>query len=38
VKPLSLLVVLLGALAVFFHYLFYGPKRPQPEPPIREEE
>jgi formate dehydrogenase iron-sulfur subunit len=36
-KPLSLLTVCLGMLAVCFHYLFYGPKRTQPEPPTREE-
>jgi formate dehydrogenase iron-sulfur subunit len=31
-KPLGLIIVLLGLLAVFFHYIFAGPKRPQPEP------
>jgi formate dehydrogenase iron-sulfur subunit len=36
-KPLSLLTVLLGMFAVFFHYIFYGPKLSQPEPPTREE-
>src|SRR6195256_2139898 len=35
-KPIGLLLALLGLLAVFFHYIFTGPKRPQPEP--REEE
>jgi formate dehydrogenase iron-sulfur subunit len=36
-KPASLLVVLFGVLAVFFHFIFYGPKRAQPQPPNREE-
>jgi formate dehydrogenase beta subunit len=35
-KPLSLLMVFLGMFAVFFHYIFYGPKRAQPEPPREE--
>ncbi len=35
-KPIGLIIALLGLLAVFFHYIFTGPKRPQPEP--REEE
>src|SRR5712692_924916 len=35
-KPVGLIIALLGLLAVFFHYIFTGPKRPQPEP--REEE
>jgi len=35
-KPIGLVMALLGLLAVFFHYVFTGPKRPQPEP--REEE
>ena len=37
-KPLSLLTVVLGAFAVFFHYIFYGPKRAQPVPPVVKEE
>ncbi len=36
-KPLSLFSVMLGAVGVFFHYVAYGPKRPQPEPPARSE-
>jgi hypothetical protein len=35
-KPIGLLIALLGLLAVIFHYIFTGPKRPQPE--AREEE
>jgi len=31
-KPIGLVIALLGLLAVFFHYIFTGPKRPQPEP------
>jgi formate dehydrogenase beta subunit len=31
-KPIGLIIALLGLLAVFFHYIFTGPKRPQPEP------
>ena len=27
-----------GLLAIFFHYIFTGPKLPQPEPPAREED
>src|SRR6266849_6142466 len=30
-KPIGLVIALLGLLAVFFHYIFTGPKRPQPE-------
>jgi len=30
-KPIGLVMALLGLLAVFFHYIFTGPKRPQPE-------
>ena len=30
-KPIGLAIVLLGLLAVLFHYIFTGPKRPQPE-------
>jgi len=37
-KPIGLAIALLGLLAVFFHYIFIGPKLPQPEPPAREEE
>ena len=36
-KPAALVTVLLGALAVFFHYIFYGPRMAQPEAPTREE-
>lgn len=36
-KPLSLFTVALGALGMAFHYVSYGPKRPQPEPPKKEE-
>jgi formate dehydrogenase beta subunit len=35
-KPIGLAIALLGFLAVLFHYVLIGPKRPQPEP--REEE
>lgn len=35
-KPIGLVLALLGLLAVFFHYVFTGPRRPQPE--TREEE
>ena len=37
-KPIGLVVALLALLGVFFHYIFNGPKLPQPEPPAREEE
>ncbi|HEX5733932.1 MAG TPA: formate dehydrogenase subunit beta [Blastocatellia bacterium] len=37
-KPIGLALALLGLLAVFFHYIFNGPKLPQPEPPAREED
>ena len=37
-KPIGLAMALLGVLGVFFHYIFNGPKLPQPEPPAREEE
>jgi formate dehydrogenase iron-sulfur subunit len=37
-KPIGLAIALLGLLGVFFHYIFNGPKLPQPEPPAREEE
>jgi formate dehydrogenase beta subunit len=37
-KPIGLFITLMGALAMFFHYIFAGPKLPQPEPPAREEE
>src|SRR6266404_1169815 len=30
-KPIGLIIALLGLLAVVFHYIFTGPKRPQPE-------
>jgi hypothetical protein len=26
-------MAILGILAIFFHYIFIGPKLPQPEPP-----
>jgi len=35
-KPAGLFMGLLGIGAVFFHRVFYGPKLPQPEPPIIE--
>src|SRR5262249_10777009 len=31
-KPISLFIVLMGLIAIFFHYVLTGPKRPQPEP------
>jgi formate dehydrogenase iron-sulfur subunit len=37
-KPVGLFVTLMGLLAIFFHYIFNGPKLPQPEPPAQEEE
>jgi formate dehydrogenase beta subunit len=37
-KPIGLFIALMGLLAVFFHYIFTGPKLPQPEAPVREEE
>jgi formate dehydrogenase iron-sulfur subunit len=37
-KPIGLVVALLALLGVFFHYIFNGPKLPQPEPRAREEE
>ncbi|HTG15188.1 MAG TPA: formate dehydrogenase subunit beta [Blastocatellia bacterium] len=37
-KPVLLAMALLSLLGVFFHYIFTGPKLPQPEPPAREEE
>jgi len=37
-KPAMLVIALLSLLGVFFHYIFTGPKLPQPEPPAREEE
>lgn len=37
-KPIGLFVALMGLLAIFFHYIFNGPKLPQPEAPVREEE
>ena len=37
-KPISLFSVFLGAVGVVFHYVGYGPKRTQPEPPIKKEE
>jgi formate dehydrogenase iron-sulfur subunit len=36
-KPLGLVMAILGILALFFHYIFIGPKLPQPEaPPVEE--
>src|SRR5215467_12305582 len=37
-KPIGLIVAILGILSVFFHYLFVGPKLPQPEAPVKKEE
>jgi formate dehydrogenase beta subunit len=37
-KPTGLFIAMMGLLAVFFHYIFTGPKLPQPEAPVREEE
>jgi formate dehydrogenase beta subunit len=37
-KPIGLAMALLSLLAVFFHYIFAGPKLPQPEAPAREED
>ncbi|HXG93053.1 MAG TPA: formate dehydrogenase subunit beta [Blastocatellia bacterium] len=37
-KPIGLFIAMMGLLAMFFHYIFIGPKVPQPEPPAREEE
>jgi formate dehydrogenase iron-sulfur subunit len=37
-KPIGLFIALMGIFAMFFHYIFVGPHRPQPEPPAREEE
>jgi len=36
-KPLSLFTVALGAIGMVVHYVSYGPRRPQPEPPRKEE-
>jgi hypothetical protein len=36
-KPIGLALALLAAPAAFFHYIFEGPKEPQPQPPSREE-
>jgi formate dehydrogenase iron-sulfur subunit len=35
-KPIGLAMSLLGILAVFFHFIFTGPKSTQPEPPGEE--
>jgi len=35
-KPISLFTVFLGAVGMAFHYVGYGPKRTQPEPPRKE--
>jgi len=37
-KPIGLAMTMLGILAVFFHYIFAGPKLPQPEGPAGKEE
>jgi formate dehydrogenase beta subunit len=37
-KPIGLFIAMMGLLAVFFHYIFRGPKLPQPEAPVREGE
>ncbi len=34
-KPTGLAVAMLGFVAVLFHYVFRGPRPPQPEPPIK---
>jgi hypothetical protein len=36
-KPIGLGTVFLGALGMVVHYIGYGPKRTQPEPPRKEE-
>ncbi len=36
-KPVGLILSLMGFVGVVFHYVFEGPKREQPEPPIRKE-
>jgi formate dehydrogenase beta subunit len=36
-KPISLATVALGAIGMVFHYVSYGPKPTQPEPPKKEE-
>jgi hypothetical protein len=33
-KPIGLGLGVLGVAAVFFHRILYGPKLPQPEPPV----
>jgi len=35
-KPTALFMALMGILAVFFHYIFVGPKLPQPDVPLRD--
>jgi formate dehydrogenase beta subunit len=35
-KPTALFMALMGILAVFFHYIFVGPKLPQPDAPLRD--
>jgi formate dehydrogenase beta subunit len=37
-KPIGLLIALLSLIGVFFHYIFTGPKLPQPEAAAREED
>ena len=37
-KPLALLLAVFGLLGVFFHYIFTGPRLPQPEEPAGKEE
>jgi formate dehydrogenase iron-sulfur subunit len=36
-KPVLEIFALLGAVGVLFHYVTFGPMRPQPEPPIKQE-
>jgi hypothetical protein len=36
-KPISLFTVFAGAVGIFFHYVSYGPRRTQPQPPKKEE-
>ncbi|PYP86276.1 MAG: formate dehydrogenase subunit beta [Blastocatellia bacterium AA13] len=37
-KPIGLFIALMGLLAVFFHYIFTGPRLSQPEPTVEREE
>ena len=36
-KPISLFTVFAGAVGIFFHYVSYGPRRTQPQPPKKED-